>query len=62
MSTLTHLLQHISGKGHDRITNLCFADDIAGLAGEEELANLVEHLDKGKETLGFTSSETIKAY
>ena len=29
------------------ITNLCFADDIDGLAGEEEeLAKLVERLDK----------------
>ena len=29
------------------ITSLCFADDIDGLAGgEEELANLVERLDK----------------
>ena len=33
--------------GGRTITNLCFADDIDGLAGEEEeLANLVEHLDK----------------
>ena len=62
MSTLTHLLQHISGKDHDRrlrryegtvniggrtITNFRFADDIDGLAGEEEeLAKLVERLDK----------------
>ena len=62
MSTLTHPLQHISGKDHDRhledhegtvsiggrkITNLRFADDIDGSAGEEqELANLAEHLDK----------------
>ena len=28
------------------ITNLRFADDIDGLAGKEELANLVERLDK----------------
>ena len=27
-------------------TNFCFADDIDGLAGEEELAKLVERLDK----------------
>ena len=27
------------------ITNLRFADDFDGLAGEEELANLVERLD-----------------
>ena len=62
MFTLTHPLQHISGEDHDRrlkyhegtvsigdrtITNLCFADEIDGLAGEEEeLARLVECLDK----------------
>ena len=50
MSIFTHPLQHISGKDHDRgrtITNLPFPDDIDGLAGEEEeLANLVECLDK----------------
>ena len=33
--------------GGRTITNLCFAGDIDGLAGEEEeLAKLVEHLDK----------------
>ena len=33
--------------GGRTITNLRFADDIDGLAGEEEeLTNLVEHLDK----------------
>ena len=33
--------------GGRTITNLCFADDIDGLAGEEEeLAKLIEHLDK----------------
>ena len=31
--------------GGRTITNLRFADDIDGLAGEEELANLVERLD-----------------
>ena len=51
MSTLTHPLQHISGKDHEKrledhegtvsiggrtITNLRFADDMDGLAGEEE--------------------------
>ena len=62
MSILTHPLQHISGKDHDRrledhegtvsiggrtITNLRFADEIDGLAGEEEeLAKLVERLDE----------------
>ena len=62
MSALTHLLQHISGKvmtdaledhegtasnGGRTITNLRCADDIDDLAGEEEeLAKLVQHLDK----------------
>ena len=62
MSTLTHPLQHISGKvmtdalkdhegtvgtGGRTITSLRSADDIDGLAGEEEeLAKLVERLDK----------------
>ena len=33
--------------GGRTITNLRFADDVDGLAGEEEeLANLVKHLDK----------------
>ena len=32
--------------GSRTITNLHFADDIKGLAAEEELAKLVEHLDK----------------
>ena len=61
MSTLTHPLQHITGKDHDRdaleehegtvsiggrtITSLRLADDIDGLAGEEELAKSVERLD-----------------
>ena len=68
MSTLTHPLQHISGKDHDRpledhegtvsigsraVTNLRFADDIDGLAGEEELANLVERLDKASTAYGM---------
>ena len=62
MSTLTHPLQHICGKDHDRpldvegtvsiggrtITVLRFADDLSCLAGEgEELAKLVEFFDKG---------------
>ena len=48
--SLTHTLQHISGKDHDAledhegtvsigggtISNICFADDNDGLAGEEE--------------------------
>ena len=32
--------------GGRTITNLRFADDIDGLAREEELANLIERLDK----------------
>ena len=36
------------------ITNLRFADDIDGLAGEEEeLANLVERLDKASTAYGI---------
>ena len=39
------------------ITNLRFADDIDGLAGEEEeLANLVEHLDKASTACGMEIS------
>ena len=69
MSTLTHPLQHISGKDHTdaledhegtvsfggrTITNLRFADDINGLAGEEEeQANLVERLDKASTAYGI---------
>ena len=72
MSTLTHLLQHIPGKDHDRclrrsqgtvsiggrtITNLLFADDIDGLTGEEEeLAKLVERLDKASTAYGMEIS------
>ena len=40
--------------GGRRITNLRFADDIDGLEGEEEeLANLVEHLDKASKAYGM---------
>ena len=72
MSTLTHSLQHISGKDPDRrlqdhegtvciggrtTTNLRFADDIDGLAGdEEELANLVERFDKASTAYGMEIS------
>ena len=39
------------------ITNFRFADDIDGLAGEEEkLANLVECLDKASTAYGMESS------
>ena len=57
MFTLTHPLRHISDTlvdqegtvsiGGRAITNLRVTDDIDGLAGEEEeLAKLVERLDK----------------
>ena len=39
--------------GGRTITNLNFADDIDGLAGEEELANLVERLDKASTAYGM---------
>ena len=47
---MTDALENYEGTvsiGGRTITNLRFADDIDGLAGEEEkLAKLVEHLDK----------------
>ena len=48
--------------GGRTITNLRFADDIHGLAGEEEeLANLVERLDKASTAYGMEiSAETTK--
>ena len=43
--------------GGRTITNLCFADDIDGLAGEEEeLANLVERLDRASTAYGMEIS------
>ena len=43
----------IVSTGGRTITNLHFADDIDGLAGvEEELANLVQHLDKASTAYG----------
>ena len=43
--------------GGKTITNLRFADDIDGLAGEEEkLANLVERLDKASTAYGIEIS------
>ena len=43
--------------GGRTITNLHFADDIDGLAGEEEeLANLVERLDKAFKAHGMEIS------
>ena len=42
---------------HRTISDLCFADDIDGLAGEEEkLANLVERLDKASTAYGMEIS------
>ena len=43
--------------GGRTITNLRFADDMGGLAGEEEeLANLVERLDKASKVYGMEIS------
>ena len=43
--------------GGRTITNLLFADEISGLAGyEEELANLVEHLNKASTAYGMEIS------
>ena len=42
--------------GGRTITNLRFADDIDWLAGEEELANLVERLDKASTAWGVEIS------
>ena len=45
------------GIGGRAITNLRFANDIDGLAGEEEvLANLVERLDKASTAYGMEIS------
>ena len=51
---MTDALQDHEGSvsiGGRTITNLRFADDIDGLAGEEVLAKLVEHLDKARHSL-----------
>ena len=42
--------------GGRTITNVLFADDIDGLAREEELANLVERLDKASTAYGMEIS------
>ena len=42
--------------GDRTITNLRFADDIDGLAGEEELAHLAERLDKASTAYGMEIS------
>ena len=72
MSPLTHPLQHILERvmtdvladhegtvsiGGRTITNFRYADDIDGLAGEqEELAKLVERLDKTSAAYGMEIS------
>ena len=72
MSILTHPLQYISGKDHDRrlrrTRRHCqhwrqnnyqssLADDIDGLVGEkEEVAKLVERLDKASTAYGMEIS------
>ena len=42
--------------GGRTITKLRFADDSDGLAGEEELAKLVEHLDKASKVYSMEIS------
>ena len=50
-------MKALSALKAEPITNLRFADDIDGLAGEEEeLANLVERLDKGSTAYGMEIS------
>ena len=53
---MTDALQNHEGTvsvGGRAITNLRFADDSDGLAGEEELAKLVERLDKASTAYGM---------
>ena len=51
---MTDALEGTVSIGGRIITNLCFADDIDGLAGEEEeLSNLVERLDKASTAYGM---------
>ena len=56
---MTDALQDHEGTvsiGGRTITNLRFADDFDGLAGEEEMAKLVERLDKGSTAYGMEIS------
>ena len=54
---MTDALEGTVSIGGRIITNLCFADDIDGLAGdEEELATLVERLDKASTAYGMEIS------
>ena len=76
MSTLTYPLQHISRRDHYRRlrgsqrhcqrwrqNNLHFADDIDGLAGEEEEpAKLVERLDKASTAHSMEISDEAVSY
>ena len=61
MSILTHPLQATVRTEGRTITNLCFDDDIDGLAGEEEeLAKFAEHLNKASTTysIDFSAEKT----
>ena len=60
--TITNLHEGNVSIGGRTITNLRFADDIDGLAGEEEeLAKLVERLNKASTAYGMeTSAEKTK--
>ena len=57
---MTDALEYHEGTvsiGGRAITNFSFADDISGIAGEEEeLAKLVEHLDKASTAYGMEIS------
>ena len=56
---MTDAFEHHEGtisSGGRTITNLRFADDIAGKAREEELAKLAERLDKASTTYGMEIS------
>ena len=58
-SIMTDALEDHDGTvstGGRAITNLRLADDINGLAGEEERAKLVEHLDKASTAYGMEIS------
>ena len=66
MSTLTHPLRHISGRGHDRrrtITRLCLVENIDGLAGEEEEGTaLFERINKDSTVYGIKiSAEKVES-
>ena len=53
---MTDALEEHEGTGGLTITNLRCADDIDGLAAEEELAKLVERLDKASTAYGMEIS------